>query len=618
MVANRHTLCQEDRMKFDRKCSCFSSNSMNQARWIGKGNNAPPPRDGGGYRDRDGRRDDFGPPPARGGGYSDPGYWPHYDGHNEREHFNGPPCDNGFGFGGRNRSDSGYDDYDRDYNRDTNGLRGGNRSSDFGGRRGERNDYFAMPNVFSFNNRNNGEFISSRSDRGRYENDNRYERAVFSEGPLFGENSRFSNFGEGFEKNRAPRDWVPDTENAENLQKEDEEFLRDLGDALQDTPVEIEGGADLSPFETWEDSGLDPRLIENCRKSGYRKPRPIQAALIPHILHGDNAIGVTETGSGKTASFVLPILNQILAMGKDRIDEERRKLRPFAIIVTPVRELAKQIYHHFIKMAVGTGIAIALSYGEMNKEQSIAKMSEGCHVLVGTSGRLMDFVTNATIGLKNLKYFVFDGMDRMLQNARGRFDNEHLMAIVHDYSFPKATERQTLLFSATFDKEMEGIATEMMGDPSGRGLLPYVKAKHTVNTRANRRVHQEFIQTDGLHVKNEELLRILRESKDNFGKVPRTLIFVSQKKRSDILAQTITMDRAGFKAASINGDRPQDEREKALSQFEKGDVDILVATDVCSRYFFVFIFSKMPNSTFWLLGVLKNQLLLSILSLLFN
>ncbi|PAV83287.1 hypothetical protein WR25_01404 [Diploscapter pachys] len=502
-----------------------------------------------------------------------------YDSHSDHEYFNGPPCDSGFGFDGRNRSDSGYGDY----NRDTNGLRGGNRNSDFGGRRDERNDYFAMPNVLSFNNRNNGGFISSRSDRGRYENDHCCERAVFSEGPLFVENSRFSNFGEGFEKNRAPRYWVPDTENAENLQKEDKEFLKGLDDALQDTPVEIEGGADLPPFETWEDSGLDPRLIENCRKSGYRKPRPIQAALIPHILHGDNAIGVTETGSGKTASFVLPILNQILAMGKDRIDEERRKLRPFAIIVTPVRELAKQIYHHFIKMAVGTGIAIALSYGEMNKEQSIAKMSEGCHVLVGTSGRLMDFVTNATIGLKNLKYFVFDGMDRMLQNAQGRFDNEHLMAIVHDYSFPKPTERQTLLFSATFDKETEGIAVKVMGDPNGRGLLPYVKAKHSVNTRANKRVHQQFIQTDGIYMKNEELLRILRESKDNFGRVPRTLIFVSQKKRSDILAQAITMDRAGFKAASINGDRPQDEREKALSQFEKGDVDILVATDVCSR-----------------------------------
>ncbi|PAV91736.1 hypothetical protein WR25_03680 [Diploscapter pachys] len=105
--------------------------------------------------------------------------------------------------------------------------------------------------------------------------------------------------------------WVSETEDAANLQKKDEKFFKDLKDALQDTAVEIEGGADLPPFETWEDSDLDPRLIANCRKSGYSKPRPIQAALIPHILHGDNVIGVTETGSGKTASFVLPILNQV-------------------------------------------------------------------------------------------------------------------------------------------------------------------------------------------------------------------------------------------------------------------------------------------------------------------
>ncbi|PAV72538.1 hypothetical protein WR25_25223 isoform B [Diploscapter pachys] len=524
-------------------------------------------------------------------------YQPRYDDRNNREHFNGPPRGNGFGFsagrgggpdsgfGGRSRNDGGYSDYNRDRDRgDTNGFRGGNRNSDFDDRRGGREDRFAMPNVPSFDSRNDGGFRSSRGGRGRYEDDDRNGRAGFSGGPLFVENSRFANVGEGFEKNRAPRDWVPETEDAENLQKEDEEFLKDLDDALQDTPVEIEGGADLPPFETWEDSNLDPRLIANCRKTGYRKPRPIQAALIPHILNGDNVIGVTETGSGKTASFVLPILNQILAMGKDRIDEERCKLRPFAIIVAPVRELAKQIYHHFTKMAVGTGIAITLSYGEINKGQSIMKMSEGCHVLVGTAGRLMDFVIKATIGLKNLKFFVIDEADRMLQDARGRLDSDHLMAIVQDSNFPRATERQTLLFSATFDKEVEGIATKVMGDPNGRGLLPYVKAKHTVNTRANKRVHQEFIQTDGLHVKNEELLRILREAKENnSGRVPRTLVFVNQKKRSDVLAQTITMDRAGFKAASINGDRPQNEREKALSQFEKGDVDILVGTDVCSR-----------------------------------
>ncbi|KAK6056670.1 DEAD/DEAH box helicase, partial [Cooperia oncophora] len=422
-------------------------------------------------------------------------------------------------------------------------------------------------------------------------------------------------YSSGSKQERAPKDWSPENTAIEKL------FERDAINAAhfeneRDESVQIIGEDNNVEISSWENSGLHPDLIKICtEKCHYKFVRPIQAAAIPLILSGRDVMGLAETGGGKTAAFVLPILHQIMNMGSDALSSLKSG-QILALVVAPTRELARQLYDSFRKHAFGTEVNCCVSYGELPRFKSLSEIHKGCHVLVGTSGRLMDFVKRSDINVERLRFLVLDEADMLLESGR----ENHLTAILSDPSFPKPESRQTLLFSATFPADVERLAgkvlrkkyvtvrTSQRGKANVRVTQKFVQAEGVsgknetlfdilekqkgkvadVRTsqrgKANVRVTQKFVQAEGVSGKNETLFDILEKQKGKVaddGSPMRTLVFVETKKRADFLA--LALSEKGVLAASINGDRPQNERERVVGELREGTLHVLVGTDVCQR-----------------------------------
>ncbi|WP_342804432.1 DEAD/DEAH box helicase [Alteromonas sp. M12] len=297
---------------------------------------------------------------------------------------------------------------------------------------------------------------------------------------------------------------------------------------------------------------LDESLTDAVTALGYESPTPIQAQAIPVILAGKDVMAGAQTGTGKTAAFSLPILQQLM-----QHCDEPRPIR--ALILTPTRELAQQVFESLVSYALYTQLRVAVAYGGVSINPQVATIEQGVDVLVATPGRLLDHIAKGSVDVGQLQFIVFDEADRMLDLGFKDEINRILKRIPE--------QRQTLLFSATFDDALFKLSKTLLNNPE----LIEVSERNAAATQV-----EQLVYTVDKNRKRE-LTSFLIGSK-NWQQV---LIFTRTKQTADALAKEICKD--GIKTESIHGDKSQGARERALSEFKQGKVRALVATDVAAR-----------------------------------
>ena len=304
------------------------------------------------------------------------------------------------------------------------------------------------------------------------------------------------------------------------------------------------------PETTFDDLGLDPRVLAALRDVGYETPSPIQAEAIPPLLAGQHVVGLAQTGTGKTAAFALPILSRLDTAAKT----------PQALVLAPTRELALQVSEAFEKYAGHVkGLHVLPVYGGQGYGVQLSALRRGVHVVVGTPGRVMDHLDKGTLDLSGLRFVVLDEADEML-NMGFAEDVEQILAGTPE-------DKQVALFSATMPPQIRRIVKRHAPDATE------VKVRSTSTTAAN--VDQRFLKVAHAQ-KLDALTRILEV--ENFDGM---IVFVRTKNATEELAERLRA--RGFEAAAINGDVVQTQRERTIEQLRKGKLDILVATDVAAR-----------------------------------
>jgi ATP-dependent RNA helicase DeaD len=301
---------------------------------------------------------------------------------------------------------------------------------------------------------------------------------------------------------------------------------------------------------SFDDLGLDPRVLKALRDVGYETPSPIQAEAIPPLLSGQHVVGLAQTGTGKTAAFAAPILS--------RIDLHQKT--PQVLVLAPTRELALQVSEAFERYAAHIkGLHVLPVYGGQGYGVQLSALRRGVHVVVGTPGRVMDHLEKGTLDLSALRFVVLDEADEML-NMGFAEDVEQILSGTPD-------DKQLALFSATMPPQIRRIVKQHAPGATE------IKVKSTSTTAAN--VSQRFLKV-GHPQKLDALTRILEV--ENFDGM---IIFVRTKNATEELAERLRA--RGFAAVAINGDVAQVQRERTIDQLRKGKLDILVATDVAAR-----------------------------------
>ena len=336
-------------------------------------------------------------------------------------------------------------------------------------------------------------------------------------------------------------------------------------DSYTNIPVKQTGEKQVAEIKTFEQANLRPLLMENIKKSGYKTPTPIQKNGIPIILGGNDMMGCAQTGSGKTAAFLIPIVNSLIASNAD--SNSGSKASPQALIVTPTRELANQIYSEARKFCAGSMLKCRVAFGGTSTGFQNNRLMQGCNILVSTTGRLLDFVEKGFISFENLKFLVLDEADRMLDQGF----MPDVEKITENDNCPKKEERQTLMFSATFSDEVQEAAKAFLKDD-------YLFVTVGLIGGVCKDVRQEFMEVEQFN-KRDKLEEVLNAPDRN--PVDRALVFVQTKKNADFV--TANLCQNGFEAVSIHGDRFLSQRFEALENFKSGTKPVLVATAVAAR-----------------------------------
>ena len=304
---------------------------------------------------------------------------------------------------------------------------------------------------------------------------------------------------------------------------------------------------------SFDQLGLTPELLSAVKLQGYKEPTPVQRESIPHVLRGRDLLAGAQTGTGKTAAFVLPILQKLNATPR----QGRLPIR--VLVLTPTRELALQIEESVRTYGQTRPVASTAVYGGVGFDGQASRLRRNPPIVVATPGRLLDHVTQHTINLGQVEILVLDEADRMLD-----------MGFIHDIRRILAllpAQRQNLLFSATFSPQIQRLANEFLNEPA------YVQV--TPKNTAPDLVKQLVIRVD--RSRKRELLSQLVKS----GRVYQALVFTRTKHGADRLVQQLTMD--GITALAIHGNKSQPQRIRALSDFKRNKVAILVATEVAAR-----------------------------------
>ncbi|XP_078088720.1 DEAD-box helicase 3 X-linked a isoform X3 [Mustelus asterias] len=410
--------------------------------------------------------------------------------------------------------------------------------------------------------------FGSRNDRGGY---GRLDRGGFGsrEG---GGNSRW------VEDKRDDDDWSKQLPPNERM--EQELFsASNTGinfEKYDDIPVEATGANSPPHIETFQDVNMGEIIMGNIELSRYDRPTPVQKHAIPIIISKRDLMACAQTGSGKTAAFLLPILSQIYAEGpgealknakaQDSSKYGRRKQYPIALVLAPTRELAVQIYDESRKFAYRSKVRPSVVYGGADIGQQIRDLERGCHLLVATPGRLVDMIERGKVGLDYCKYLVLDEADRMLDMG---FEPQ-IRRIVEQDAMPPKDVRQTLMFSATFPKEIQILARDFLDE------YIFLAVGRVGSTSENITQKVVWVEEQDKRSFLLDLLNATGKWKDSL-----TLVFVETKKGADSLEDFLY--REGYACTSIHGDRSQRDREEALHQFRSGRCPILVATAVAAR-----------------------------------
>ncbi len=304
---------------------------------------------------------------------------------------------------------------------------------------------------------------------------------------------------------------------------------------------------------TFESLGLTPAILKAVEKKKYTEPSVIQEKAIPAVLEGKDVLASAQTGTGKTAGFTLPML-QILSQNPPL---RKRPIR--ALILTPTRELAAQVHESVRTYSEFLDLRSTVVFGGVNIKPQISKLRVGVDILVATPGRLLDLHTQKVISLAKIEIFVLDEADRMLDMGFARDVNKILSLM------PR--QRQNLLFSATFSKEIKNLANRFLSHPVMVEAAPQ-------NTTVEKIVQKAF------HVAKADkpavLIRLINE-----GNWKQVLIFTRTKSGANRLGKKL--NKRGVLAAEIHGDKSQNARVRALDSFKKGTITALVATDVAAR-----------------------------------
>jgi superfamily II DNA/RNA helicase len=309
---------------------------------------------------------------------------------------------------------------------------------------------------------------------------------------------------------------------------------------------------------TFADFGLAEPILRAVTELGYREPTPIQAQAIPLVIQGRDVMGAAQTGTGKTAGFALPILQRLMPLANTSASPARHPVR--ALILAPTRELADQIYANVRDYARHTGLRSAVVFGGVDIQPQIAALRQGAEVLIATPGRLLDHVSQRTVSLANAEVFVMDEADRMLDMGFLP-DIQRIINLL-----PKA--RQNLMFSATFSGEIRKLAESFLRDP--------VSVEVARRNAAAENVEQVVYRVPDAESKRAAVTQLVRERQ-----LAQVIVFTNTKIGAGRLARQLTRD--GLNAAAIHGDKTQQERLATLEGFKKGEVAVLVATDVAAR-----------------------------------
>ncbi|NWV63108.1 DDX3X helicase, partial [Malurus elegans] len=349
-----------------------------------------------------------------------------------------------------------------------------------------------------------------------------------------------------------------------------------------DIPVEATGNNCPPHIESFSDVDMGEIIMGNIELTRYTRPTPVQKHAIPIIKEKRDLMACAQTGSGKTAAFLLPILSQIYAdgpgdalramkasihipsPGKENGRYGRRKQYPISLVLAPTRELAVQIYEEARKFAYRSRVRPCVVYGGADIGQQIRDLERGCHLLVATPGRLVDMMERGKIGLDFCKYLVLDEADRMLDMG---FEPQ-IRRIVEQDTMPPKGVRHTMMFSATFPKEIQMLARDFLDE------YIFLAVGRVGSTSEN--ITQKVVWVEEPD-KRSFLLDLLNAT----GKDSLTLVFVETKKGADALEDFLYHE--GYACTSIHGDRSQRDREEALHQFRSGKSPILVATAVAAR-----------------------------------
>lgn len=302
------------------------------------------------------------------------------------------------------------------------------------------------------------------------------------------------------------------------------------------------------------DLGLSPKLLKALEKTALKQPTPIQAESIPHIMQGRDLMGLAQTGTGKTAAFGLPLLHRLLDIGHPPGPKNVR-----ALILAPTRELTTQIKDNLEQFTKGTAVKVTMVVGGASLFKQAQALSRGTDVLVATPGRLIDLLERGDVSLEKCGYLVLDEADHMLD-----------MGFIHSlWKIAKhiPLKRQTLLFSATMPKDIEEIADTYLRNPVRVQVAPPGKPVERI--------------LQGVHfIPNGDKAKLLEEYlKKHPGE--QALVFGRTKHGSEKLAKLLAA--WGFKVGSIHGNKSQNQRDRTLTEFRAGELDVLVATDVAAR-----------------------------------
>jgi len=300
--------------------------------------------------------------------------------------------------------------------------------------------------------------------------------------------------------------------------------------------------------------GIIEPILKSLKEEGYTTPTPIQTQAIPILLKGKDLLGCAQTGTGKTAAFAIPII-QLLSSHSDH--SKKQKIR--SLIVTPTRELAIQIGDSFKNYGRHTRLKYTVVFGGVNQNPQVSALKSGIDVLVATPGRLLDLMNQGYISLADIKMFVLDEADRMLD-----------MGFIHDVKKIIAAlphKRQSLFFSATMPPEIVKLAATILHHPEKVEVTPVSSTADTIN--------QSLYYVDKNN-KNALLVELLQDKN-----IKTALVFTRTKYGADKVARMLVKNH--IKAAAIHGDKAQNARQKALSSFKEQTTRVLVATDIAAR-----------------------------------